>query len=172
MLEAAVKHVADAALVLDPIFPLSEARFQRMITDARHELPLLARRTGEIINKVRDLRRQNLASPKRYAGLEEDVNRLASDDFPARTSPTQLKQIPRYLRAVSVRAERAAIHPARDAEKARALLPFAGWEARVPAANRETFRWLLEEFRVSIFAQELGTAQPVSAQRLQTLGSF
>ena len=45
-------------------------------------------------------------------------------------------------------------------------------QTRVPPGQREAFRWLLEEFRVSIFAQELGTAQPVSAQRLQALGGF
>ncbi len=95
---------------------------------------------------------------------------MAGDDFPARTPPAQLAHLPRFLRAVAVRAERAAVTPAKDAEKAAALAPFAGWEARVPPAQREAFQWLLEEFRVSIFAQELGTAQPVSAQRLRSLG--
>ena len=45
-------------------------------------------------------------------------------------------------------------------------------EARVIEPRREEFRWMLEEFRVSIFAQELGTAQPASAMRLRALGSF
>ena len=73
---------------------------------------------------------------------------------------------------MAIRAERAAVNPSKDADKARALAAFADWEARVPAAKRETFRWLLEEFRVSIFAQELGTAQPVSPARLKALGDF
>ena len=80
--------------------------------------------------------------------------------------------MPRYLRAVAVRAERAALSPAKDAEKAAALVPFADWETHVPPVQREAFRWLLEEFRVSVFAQELGTAQPVSAQRLRGLGGW
>ena len=71
-----------------------------------------------------------------------------------------------------IRAERAVLAPAKDTEKARALAPFMDWEARVPSAQREAFRWLLEEFRVSVFAQELGTAQPVSAQRLRTVGGL
>jgi ATP-dependent helicase HrpA len=61
------------------------------------------------------------------------------------------------------------VNPAKDAEKAKQLGAFVGWEKQVPEASKESFRWLLEEFRVSLFAQELGTAQPVSAQRLKAL---
>jgi ATP-dependent helicase HrpA len=73
---------------------------------------------------------------------------------------------------MQIRAERAEVSPAKDAEKAKQLIPFAKWDARVPESNHEAFRWMLEEFRVSLFAQELGTAQPASAQRLKALGSF
>ena len=170
--DAAYRHVVETALTLEPIFPLTQARFQTLTERARRELPLLARQTGEAVGRVLALRRQVLASPKRYPGLEADVARLAGDDFPARTPPAQIAHLPRYLRAVAVRAERAALAPAKDAEKARALAPFADWETRVPPAQREAFRWLLEEFRVSIFAQELGTAQPVSARRLHDAGGL
>jgi ATP-dependent helicase HrpA len=76
--------------------------------------------------------------------------------------------LPRYLKAVQIRAERALHNPAKDAEKATQLLPFEGWHKRVPTSSHETFRWLLEEFRVSLFAQELGTAESVSAQKLKS----
>ena len=76
-----------------------------------------------------------------------------------------------------IRAERAALNPLKDQEKMQQVLPFAD-ELRKPidtAKNlstaaqkrRDEFRWMLEEFKVSIFAQELGTAQPVSAKRLR-----
>jgi ATP-dependent helicase HrpA len=170
--EAAYRHVLDAALILEPVFPLTLARFQKMTDDARRDLPLLARRTGEAIVKILDQQRKILASPKRYPGMEEDFRRLVPADFPARTPPDQLANLPRFLRAVEVRAERAVVSPSKDAEKAKLLAPFADWETRVPTESRETFRWLLEEFRVSIFAQELGTSKPVSAQRLKTLGNL
>ena len=64
------------------------------------------------------------------------------------------------------------MNPAKDAEKARLLGEFEGWEGRVPASSQAAFRWLLEEYRVSVFAQELGTAQPVSAPRLRALGGW
>ena len=170
--ETAYRHVAGVALTMTPVFPLREARFRAAVAHARQELPLLARRTGEAVVQAREQRRQILASGKRYAGLEDDLRRLLPEDFPAHTPPAALAQLPRYLRAVAVRAERAAVNPARDAEKARLLLPFADWEAHVPPENRETFRWLLEEYRVSVFAQEFGTAQPVSAPRLKALGDW
>ena len=170
--ESALRHVVNAALVLEPVLPLTAARFQAMIDAARRELPLVARRTGETVVKILDQRRQILASAKRYPGWQDDLARLAGEDFPAQTPPEQLAQLPRYLRAVAVRAERAAVSPAKDAEKARALAPFTDWQTRVPPPQREAFRWLLEEFRVSIFAQELGTALPVSAQRLKTVGGL
>ena len=102
--------------------------------------------------------------------MEQDVQRILPPDFLARTPYAQVAHLQRYLKAVQIRADRAALSPAKDVEKARQLAPFADWEKRVPAANRDAFRWLIEEFRVSLFAQELGTAQPASAQRLRELG--
>jgi ATP-dependent helicase HrpA len=67
------------------------------------------------------------------------------------------------------RAERFAHHPGKDRDKASLLEPWVQDQAHVPAENRETYRWLLEEYRVSLFAQELGTAQPVSPKRLEAL---
>jgi hypothetical protein len=89
-----------------------------------------------------------------------------------------LRHFPRYLEAVRTRMERARLNPAADARRLEAeFLPL--WEpcrkllesrepVRNPAALAE-FRWLLEEFRVSLFAQQLKTAQPVSAKRLAAL---
>ena len=77
--------------------------------------------------------------------------------------------MPRYLKAIIVRAERAYLQPAKDAEKAQRLQKFHGWENLVTSTNHDAFHWLLEEYRVSIFAQELGTAQPVSDVRLTAL---
>ena len=162
-------HVVGAALRLDPVFPLTEARFRQMTEAARRELPAHARRAVKIVRQATALRAAVLDGPRRYAGLEHDVARLIPADFPARVPPGQLAHVPRFLRAIAKRAERAVLDPAKDANKARALAPFADWERTVPTANRETFRWLLEEFRVAIFAPELGTSQPVSEKRLRAL---
>jgi ATP-dependent helicase HrpA len=167
--KTACQHLLDHTLTLAPIFPLTTARFLALGESARRQWPALTCQLGEWTKQILALRQKVLAGPKRYAGLEQDVQRLVPADFLARTPHAQLPHLFRYLRAIEIRAERASLNPAKDAEKAKQLAPFRDWEKRVPPAKREAFRWLLEEFRVSLFAQELGTAQPASAQRLQAL---
>jgi ATP-dependent helicase HrpA len=86
-----------------------------------------------------------------------------------------LRQLPRYLKALTLRAERAANNPVKDGERAKAVAPYqaalhrlrTASPANPDAARRiDGFRWLLEEYKVSLFAQELGTAVPVSPKRL------
>jgi ATP-dependent helicase HrpA len=83
--------------------------------------------------------------------------------------------MPRYLKALQIRAERAALNPVKDQERARQLAPYAQAlrelraghpDSHQTARDLEEFRWMVEEFKVSLFAQELGTAQPVSPKRL------
>ncbi len=84
--------------------------------------------------------------------------------------------MPRYLKGVARRIDRLAHNPAGDNQKAGQIMPF--WRAYVErleqlSKNRgsagpamEEFHWALEEFRISLFAQELGTRFPVSVSRL------
>ena len=83
-----------------------------------------------------------------------------------------LAHFPRYLDAMALRAERALRDPAKDQARMLELTPFvqALDAARATPAfadpRWQALRWELEELRVSLFAQELGTAIPVSAKRL------
>jgi ATP-dependent helicase HrpA len=89
---------------------------------------------------------------------------------------TQLSHFPRYLKAINVRLEKLRADPARDtklmAEWQSAAAPYLR-QAKDRQAGKNTdpklvdFRWMLEELRVSLFAQELRTPMPVSAKRLQ-----
>jgi ATP-dependent helicase HrpA len=74
-----------------------------------------------------------------------------------------------------VRAERAALNPVKNQERLRQLAPYAealrklrSQPARSPEAGRqiEALRWMVEEFKISLFAQEVGTAAPISPARL------
>jgi ATP-dependent helicase HrpA len=113
----------------------------------------------------------------RVAALRDDVraqmSRLLSADLLPATPWQRLKEFPRYLKAVLHRLEKAPLDPARDAKLMAELEPLESryWKAvkdedgaRAPAAD--PFRWLLEEYRVSLFAQQLKTPVPVSAKRL------
>ena len=163
--ESAYCHLLTQLFALD--FPLTEARFLAMLEKARRELPSVTYKLCQQTKQILALRGELLALPKPYPELAQDVQRLAPADFLSITPPERLADLPRYLKAVHIRAERARLNPAKDAEKAKHLLPFKEWRSRVAPQQSENFRWMLEEFRVSLFAQELGTKEPVSVQRLR-----
>ena len=168
----AIVMLTEHALRLSPTLPLTEARFLAMLAAFHRNVPVLARKVIDGIAQIVALRHAITSSLRRYPALDADLARLLPADFPAGLAFAQFTHIPRYLRTVQLRAERATLAPAKDAEKARQLAPFFGWEKRVAPALHSEFRWILEEFRVSLFAQELGTPSPVSAQRLSALGGL
>jgi len=105
--------------------------------------------------------------------VEAHLARLVPADFISVTPWQRLREFARYLKAIAHRLEKAAQDPARDQKLALevAALESRYWQAvageqgaRPPATD--PFRWLLEEYRVSLFAQQLKTAVPVSAKRL------
>jgi ATP-dependent helicase HrpA len=105
--------------------------------------------------------------------IRAQLARLLVPGFAATTPWDRLRELPRYLKAVAHRVEKAAQDPARDLKLSLevAAVESRYWQAvaaeqgaRPPAAD--AFRWLLEEYRVSLFAQQLRTPVPVSAKRL------
>jgi ATP-dependent helicase HrpA len=107
--------------------------------------------------------------------LAEELATLVSPRFLERIAYDRLTHLPRYLKALLIRAERAALNPAKDRDRLRQLAPYQdalkalqAQPAGSAAAQRqiESFRWMVEEFKVSLFAQEVGTAVPVSPKRL------
>jgi len=84
-----------------------------------------------------------------------------------------LQHLPRYLKAITLRLDKLRGDPARDAQRLAELRPQEQRYWRLVAERKgamdermQEFRWLLEELRVSFFAQELRTPQPVSIKRL------
>jgi ATP-dependent helicase HrpA len=109
-----------------------------------------------------------------YDDLEDQLAELLAPGFVRDLSLSRLRHFPRYLRAMRLRAERLRQDPARD--QARMLTVQLYWRdylklrtARGEEAALDELRWLIEELRVSTFAQELGTAEKVSPKRLAKL---
>ncbi len=104
--------------------------------------------------------------------LRAQLDGLVHPGFLRETPPEALAHFPRYLDAMLLRVERALRDPAKDQARMLELTPFAQAiaAARTTPAfadpRWQTLRWELEELRVSLFAQELGTAVPVSSKRL------
>lgn len=97
--------------------------------------------------------------------------RLLPPDFLTRLSAERLDEYPRYLAALERRLNRARLDPPKDLTKAQLLLPYerALGELKKVTAEREALFWSLEEYRVQIFAQELGTRGKVSPKILDQL---
>ena len=111
------------------------------------------------------------------AGLRRQLENLVPDHFLTLYDQAQLRQIGRYVKAVAIRAERGVVDPDKDQRKADQVAPYEQRLAQmVQSLGTDTgnakqmavedFFWMLEEFKISIFAQEIKTARPVSAKRL------
>ena len=111
--------------------------------------------------------------------MREQLSRLVPRGFLARTPAAWLRHLPRFLKAMQIRLQRlfnAGL--SRDAATAAELAPLWKQYLEREQAHRargvvepalEQFRWMLEELRVSLFAQELKTSVPVSVKRLEAL---
>ena len=119
---------------------------------------------------------ENDPSPESaLAEIRVQVDQLVLSGFLSRERVERLAHLPRYLRAVLVRLERMPNGPQKDQSKAEQVVPLWNlWleqheklRARgVPAEDLETFRWLIEELRVSLFAPEQKAAVTISPQKL------
>jgi len=151
--------------------PLTEAAFTREVEQIRTDLRGVVPRLVDLLREILSLRQELLVHPRAYPGLAGDLDALLPAGFVATTPFLQLAHLPRYLRAMKLRADRWKENPGRDAERAKRLAPYvkALTALRTGSAGSdagERFRWLVEEFRVSLFAQELGTPEPVSPVKL------
>lgn len=101
--------------------------------------------------------------------LDGRIDALVGPGFPSRHPADWLDHLPRFAKALAIRVERLAGQGDREAEQRAKLAPFeqrlAGWPGDDEATWR--YRYLLEEYHVSLFAQVLKTARPVSPKRLE-----
>ena len=182
-LRAQIIDVAlDRAFLLDPL-PTDEAAFKRRVDEGRGRLTLIAnevaRLAGTILieyaaaaRKLKDTKN----APDATADVAQQLQRLMPKQFIAQAPWAQLAHFPRYLKAITLRLDKYRADPARDAAKLAELRPQEQRYWRLVAerkgavdARMQELRWLLEELRVSFFAQELRTPQPVSVKRLDKL---
>lgn len=107
--------------------------------------------------------------------MREQLAHLVYHGFISQTPPPWLVHLPRYLKAMGLRLSKLRENPGRDKQRQAEIAPLwltcrqkleAQYQRGEPHPALETYRWMLEEYRVSLFAQELGTAHPVSPKRL------
>ncbi|MES2245031.1 MAG: ATP-dependent RNA helicase HrpA [Pseudomonadota bacterium] len=178
--EQIIEVALDRAFLLDPL-PTNEADFKKRIDDGRGRLTLIASEVARLAagilvefaaaqRKIKDTKNAAEAA----ADAAQQLQRLVPKRFLTLTPYTQLQHFPRYLKAITLRLEKWRADPARDAARLAELRPQEQRYWRLVAerkgatdARLQELRWLLEELRVSFFAQELRTPQPVSIKRIE-----
>jgi ATP-dependent helicase HrpA len=147
----------------------------------------IARLVGQTLTEWQTLQKKlpaYRAHAAAVADIEAQLKRLIHKTFIVDTPYLRLQHFPRYLKAAGLRLEKLKTDPARDARLFADYQPlWTQYERRAAAAARqnrspyhaphdaqlEQFRWLMEELRVGLFAQELKTPTPVSVKRLQKM---
>jgi ATP-dependent helicase HrpA len=112
------------------------------------------------------------------AGLRKDLERLLPKRFLELYKSERLEHMVRYLKALAIRAERGLFHLEKDSSRAREIkifvdqlqdflnnLPDDASDEKKRAI--EEYNWMIEEYKISLFAQELKTPFPVSGKRLE-----
>jgi ATP-dependent helicase HrpA len=172
----------ERACLQEPL-PRTAAEFDARKEAGKSRLGLLVNEIGRLVGLILS---EYYALPKKLQGakghaatvadIQAQLQGLVGKRFVTETSYTSLTQFPRYLKAVNVRLEKLRIDPARDVRwmsewQQAALLWQRGLKEKQSGHTADPkmgeFRWLLEELRVSLFAQELKTPMPVSVKRLQ-----
>jgi len=131
----------------------------------------------EILGGLRDCRarRAKLKHLDRSASgsdIDDQLTLLGYTGFVGRIPWQHLKELPRYLKALQYRLDKAEYELVKDEDRVQRLRPFwdAYWQrvktGDIAVPDTDPFRWSLEEFRVSLFAQQIKTAYPISEKRL------
>ncbi|HEX5612626.1 MAG TPA: ATP-dependent RNA helicase HrpA [Burkholderiales bacterium] len=166
--------------------PMTAADFERRVAEGRNRFSLIAQEMQRLASTVlaefqqvsKRLASLQKAFPDEVGDVRRQCETLLEAGWLARTPWERLQHLPRYLRAAASRLDKLRSDPARDRRRAAELAPLEQAFRRERAGRMkqgamtpelEQYGWLLEELRVSLFAQELKTPVPVSAKRLAKL---
>ncbi len=176
--------VTDRSFLGDDPLPRNERAFAEQVKRARTRLPAVADGAFRLLSAIATehaalgTRLSDLPPARGRLGAEVRAQRdaLVYPGFFGATPWVQLQSLPRYLKALDRRLAKFGERPERDAKHAEQVA--ALWQRYRERADRnrqagrtepalEAYRWLLEELRVSLFAQELKTPVPVSFKRVE-----
>ena len=177
--------VLDRAFHIDPRAVRDAASFSSHMEEGRQSLGIVSNElcalVGQVLAEHRRVqaRLNELTSGvhrEAVADVREQVSHLVYPGFISGTPGDWMPHLPRYLKAALVRLDRLETQPGRDGPRAEQIRPlWQEWLSREERRRKQglddpelqCYRWMLEELRVSMFAQQLKTAIPVSPQRLR-----
>ena len=164
--------------------PHTEAEFKQSVDEGRGDLIAVANELEEVTYRILEgyhqvsalLQKKREHFPVQCVDIDAQLNELVCPGFLLQAGYVQLQHLPRYLQAIAVRLDRLGGRDVKDAQLCEKLSslqqPLHNLLYKYPRAQLydqqvSDFRWLLEELRVSLFAQHLKTVVPVSIQRVQ-----
>jgi len=152
-----------------------EQGVQRLM-EVANQYSRVLKQTLELYNQIQTELEVQLNSAQATAeDIEQQLEWLIYPGFLTDVVWQQLQYYPRYMQAIVHRLDKVKNNPVRDQEQIDLVLPWQEYYYSVAELEHQTlteeqdveqFRWMIEEYRVSLFAQQLKTAQPVSTKRL------
>lgn len=176
--------IADRAFIAEDDLPRTNAGFMSLKQRARTRLPTVIEASTRLVQMIAgeyqalSQKLQNLppAMSRVRQEVEWQLSELLPKHFMSRTPWDKLQHLPRYLKGMKLRLEKYSGNVERDARHAQTIQQlWQRWHDRVQTKRKAgqeippalvDYRWLIEELRVSLFAQELKTPFPVSVKRL------
>ncbi len=181
---AVVNATLTRACLSEPL-PTDALSFAQRCAEAKPRISLIAQ---ELIRLIEHILSENATVQKRLTAIRthqsavqdirSQIDALLPRNFITLFPWERLTHFPRYLKAIALRIDKLRSHPARDAERLQEWHRlWSSWQREIQIKRRaqvidpflEDYRWLLEELRVGLFAQELKTPMPVSVKRLQKI---
>ena len=171
--------VCDRAFIGEDELPRNEKAFKEQIKRARSRLPAvkeaLSRYLQETATAYAELNGKLGKHPLTHL-MRQRLQTLLAAGFATRTPWAQWPRLPIYLKAMTLRLEKYSSNPARDAAREADIQELEQmWQEKTDGLVKQgqpvsddlaAFKWMIEELRVSLFAQELKTPYPVSVKRL------
>ena len=171
--------VCDRAFIGEDELPRNEKAFKEQIKRARSRLPAvkeaLSRYLQETATAYAELNSKLGKHPLTHL-MRQRLQTLLAAGFATRTPWAQWPRLPIYLKAMTLRLEKYSSNPARDAAREADIQELEQmWQEKTDGLVKQgqpvsddlaAFKWMIEELRVSLFAQELKTPYPVSVKRL------
>ena len=172
--------VCDRAFIGEDELPRNEKAFKEQIKRARSRLPAvkeaLSRYLQETAAAYAELNGKLGKHPLTHL-MRQRLQTLLAAGFATRTPWAQWPRLPIYLKAMTLRLEKYSSNPARDAAREADIQELEQmWQEKTDGLVKQgqpisddlaAFKWMIEELRVSLFAQELKTPYPVSVKRLR-----
>ncbi len=178
--EDLVKAIIQRVFITSQNIFYSEQAFLKQLEQGRGEIiPIATELSKKLMNALQQFhaikKRLSGKTPLTWLNLVQEIqlqlDNLIYPGFISKTPDEWLQQLPKYLQAIDKRLDKFDRDPAKDKQLSAKVNSF--WRRYIEVGSKTSdllyFRWMIEELRISIFAQELGTKHPVSEKRLEKI---